>query len=51
MSENYKPFKNFKQMINQPTSKHWFARNELTKKEGFNGLKAKQEALKKTKKK
>lgn len=38
MSTNYKPFKNLKQMMNQPASKHWFARNKLTEQHGFNGL-------------
>lgn len=30
MGTNYKPFKSIKQMISQPASKHWFARQKLT---------------------
>lgn len=39
-------------MFRQPSSKHWFAREKLTKKEGFNSpkyYKSKQKALNKKK--
>ncbi len=49
MSTNYKPFKDLGQMLRQPASKHWFARHELTKKEGFGGPKKKEMAKKMTK--